>query len=73
MKAFTRNLMLGAALSMSALVATPSFAAEEKTQPILGITSSALEEFGGREGVRAWVESLFYYIMLDNRIAPIFR
>jgi hemoglobin len=73
MKSFTRNLMVGAALSMAALASTPSFAGESKTSPILGITSSSLEEFGGPDGVRAWVESLFYYIMLDNRIAPIFR
>jgi hemoglobin len=73
MKVFTKKLFAGAALSIAAMSSAPSFAGENPTSPIMGIPASSLEEFGGREGVRAWVESLFYYIMLDNRIAPIFR
>ncbi len=48
-------------------------AAEKKTDPIIGIPASAVARFGGPEGVRNWVEGLFYYIMLDNRINHIFR
>ncbi|MEQ1439096.1 group 1 truncated hemoglobin [Fontimonas sp. SYSU GA230001] len=48
-------------------------AGEQKTRPILGISSSALAAFGGAAGVHNWVESLFYYIMLDNRINWIFK
>ena len=66
------RLIAGTVLSL-AIAAPAAYAGEQKTNPILGITSSALEDFGGREGVHAWVESLFYYIMLDNRIEPIFR
>ncbi len=48
-------------------------AAEQKTKPIMGIPASAVARFGGPEGVRNWVEGLFYYIMLDNRINHVFR
>lgn len=68
-----KNAVAGMVLAAGTLTASPSFSAESPTDPIMGIPASSLEEFGGREGVRAWVESLFYYIMLDNRIAPIFR
>jgi hemoglobin len=69
-----RKLASSIVLSAGLLVSLPSIAGSQaKTNPILGVPSSALEDFGGREGVRAWAESLFYYIMLDNRIAPIFR
>ncbi len=66
------RLVAGAVLSL-AVAAPATYAGEQKTQPILGITATALEDFGGREGMHAWVDSLFYYIMLDSRIAPIFR
>lgn len=68
---FFAGLLAAATLSLA--VMQPVHAAEQKTKPILGIPSSALERFGGEAGVRAWVESLFYYIMLDNRISHIFR
>lgn len=58
-------LSLGASFSAQA--------AEKKTKPILGLPASAVEQFGGEAGVRNWVEGLFYYIMLDNRINHIFR
>ena len=45
---------------------------EGKTPTWPGISSSALEKFGGEAGVHNWVEALFYYIMLDNRINKIF-
>ena len=48
-------------------------AGEEKTNPIMGVSPDALASFGGAEGVHNWVESLFYYIMLDNRINKIFK
>lgn len=65
------SLVTGAALLAAS--AQPAFAGEQKTKPILGIPKSALDDFGGAAGVHAWVESLFYYIMLDNRISHIFR
>ncbi len=68
---FGFGLFVGASLMLA--VAQPSFAAETKTDPIIGVPDSAVEDFGGPEGVHAWVESLFYYIMLDNRINHIFR
>ncbi len=66
------SLMAGLVLSLG-MAQTASAAGETKTKPIIGISSSALEKFGGVEGVRNWVESLFYYIMLDNRINHYFR
>jgi len=68
---FAIGLITGAALLTASV--QPAFAAEQKTRPILGIPKSALDDFGGAAGVHAWVESLFYYIMLDNRISHIFR
>lgn len=68
-----KSLAAGAALAVGALSAQPALAAEQKTNPILGVPADALEDFGGEAGVRNWVESLFYYIMLDNRINHIFR
>lgn len=53
--------------------AQTAHATEQKTAPIMGIDSAALAKFGGAQGVRNWVESLFYYIMLDNRINWIFK
>ncbi len=53
--------------------AQSAHAGESKTSPILGISAESLESFGGREGVHEWVKSLFYYIMLDNRINKIFK
>jgi hemoglobin len=67
-----RSLLIGAVLSLTVL-AQPASAGESKTSPILGITSSSLEEFGGKEGVHNWVVALFHYIMLDNRINFIFK
>lgn len=65
------SLFAGAFLSLA--VALPASAGEEKTNPILGISADSLAAFGGEAGLHGWVESLFYYIMLDNRIAPIFK
>lgn len=71
---FRKSLVLGAGLAMlAAAVAQPALAGEQKTKPIMGISSKALAEFGGAYGVHNWVESLFYYIMLDNRINYIFK
>ena len=63
---------LGAAAMMLAAVQTAQ-ATEQKTRPIMGIDSASLAKFGGAQGVRNWVESLFYFIMLDNRINWIFK
>lgn len=60
-----------AMLTIAAL--QPATAAEQKTDPIMGIPSASLARFGGEYGVHNWVESLFYYIMLDNRINHIFK
>lgn len=67
-----RSLLAGAGLSLSAL-ASPAMAGESPTNPILGIPSDALADFGGKEGVHNWVVALFHYIMLDNRINWIFK
>ena len=48
-------------------------ATEQKTKPILGVSAESIAAFGGPAGVHNWVESLFYYIMLDNRINWIFK
>ena len=73
MKLKTRLIALTLAGSFGLGLAQSAAATEKKTNPILGIPSSAVEKFGGEEGVRNWVESLFYYIMLDNRINHVFR
>jgi hemoglobin len=44
---------------------------ETRTYPPLD--NSAPADWKMEEGVRNWVESLFYYIMLDNRINHVFR
>ncbi|MFP5306856.1 MAG: group I truncated hemoglobin [Gammaproteobacteria bacterium] len=67
-----RSMVFGATL-LAAGALQPAFAQEGKTYAFPGIPDSALADFGGADGVRAWVESLFYYIMLDNRINWIFR
>ena len=50
-----------------------AIAGETKTKPIMGIPASSVAAFGGVDGIHNWVESLFYYIMLDNRINYIFK
>lgn len=74
---FTMKLAAAAALTMG--MAMPALADDEvatrttgKTPTYPGISSAALEKFGGEAGVHNWVEALFYYIMLDNRINKIF-
>lgn len=56
-----------------AAAAQPAMAGESPTNPVPGISSSSLEYFGGEAGVHEWAKALFHYIMLDNRIAPMFR
>ncbi|CAA0102461.1 group I truncated hemoglobin [Zhongshania aliphaticivorans] len=58
---------------MLCVAASPSFSQTGKTGTYPPIDSDAVEQFGGPEGVRNWVEGLFYYIMLDNRINHVFR
>ncbi len=61
-----RNKSLASALAAAMLISTalmPAHATEQKTNPIMGIDAASLD----------WVESLFYYIMLDNRINWIFK
>lgn len=58
---------------MLSVAAAPSFSQTGKTPTYPPIDSDALEQFGGPEGVRLWVESLFHFIMLDNRINKVFR
>jgi hemoglobin len=58
---------------LAGTAAMPSFAQTGKTQTYPGLDDDAIAQWGGEEGVRNWVESLFYYIMLDNRINHIFR
>lgn len=66
------GLLVGAAL-LAATATQSAVAAETKTKPIMGISSEAIARFGGRDGIHNWAESLFYYIMLDNRINYIFK
>jgi hemoglobin len=69
---FSSKLFASAGLAL-AVLAQPALAGEQKTNPILGIAPSSIADFGGPEGVHEWVKSLFYYIMLDNRINHIFK
>lgn len=64
------SVALLAAAAQPALAAQDPTGSKQSTYP--GISSSALEKFGGEAGVHNWVEALFYYIMLDNRINKIF-
>lgn len=69
-----RNSVTGLLAAMLMFAGAQSaHAGEQKTDPILGVAPDALASFGGAEGVHNWVESLFYYIMLDNRINKIFK
>ena len=68
---FKLSLAAGAML-LGAAVTTPAMAQTGKTSAFPGIPDSALAKFGGERGIHNWVESLFYYIMLDNRINWIF-
>jgi hemoglobin len=58
------------AAAQPALAAQDPNGSKQTTYP--GLSSNALEKFGGEAGVHNWVEALFYYIMLDNRINKIF-
>jgi hemoglobin len=58
---------------LAGTAAMPSFAQTGQTQTYPALDDDAIAQWGGEEGVRNWVESLFYYIMLDNRINHIFR
>ncbi|MGH8171518.1 MAG: group I truncated hemoglobin [Rhodanobacteraceae bacterium] len=73
MKRSKAKLAIAAGTALLVASLQPAFAGEQKTKPIMGIPSSALASFGGEYGVHNWVESLFYYIMLDNRINYIFK
>lgn len=68
-----RKATLALAAGVMTMTAAGAQAGESKTKPIMGIPSSAVSSFGGEYGVHNWVESLFYYIMLDNRINYIFK
>ena len=70
MKQFIKYVMF---LSLMFASVMPLQAQEGKTKTLPPLDSDALEQWGGEEGMRNWVESLFYYIMLDNRINHIFR
>ncbi len=73
MKTRKSLMALIAALVLGVGVMQGASAGEARTKPIMGIPASAWADFGGEEGVRNWVESLFYYIMLDNRINHYFK
>ncbi|GAB3372558.1 group 1 truncated hemoglobin [Spongiibacter taiwanensis] len=70
MKTFAKYLMF---ISLMFACAMPLQAQTGKTKTLPPLDDDALEQWGGKEGIRNWVESLFYYIMLDNRINHIFR
>ena len=71
MKSTLRNIVISGAIALATTNA--AFAQTGQTRTLPGLDSDALEQWGGEEGIRNWVESLFYYIMLDNRINHIFR
>ena len=66
-----KPLLAGGLLALSAML--PAHAGEEKTKPIFGLSSTALEDFGGEAGVHEWAKALFHFILLDQRIAPMFK
>jgi hemoglobin len=69
------KLVFVAVLSLTSLssLAAGSETPEGKVQATYPpISSDAYEKFGGKYGMDRWVESLFKYIMLDNRINYIF-
>jgi hemoglobin len=74
MKQKRLGFIAGAALMMAA--AAPAMAASDPTGgkqvTYPGIPANTLEKFGGEAGIHQWVENLFYYILLDNRINQIF-
>lgn len=51
----------------------PAYGDSGKAKAFPGIPNGTVESLGGEEGINNWVEALFHYIMLDERIAPIFR
>lgn len=73
MKLKTQIAPLAAAAALMLAAAQPALAQEGKTKTYPGLDADALEQWGGEAGVHNWVESLFYYIMLDNRINWIFK
>ena len=48
-------------------------AGEERTKPLPGVPSNALELWGGKEGVHEWAKALFHFILLDTRINFMFK
>ena len=64
------SAMLLIAAAQPALASQDPTGNKQTTYP--GLSADALEKFGGEAGVHNWVEALFYYIMLDNRINKIF-
>ncbi len=68
---FVATLLAGGLLASAAM--NTALAAEEKTNPLPGVPSNALELFGGKEGVHEWSVALFHYIMLDTRINWMFK
>ncbi|QQD18877.1 group 1 truncated hemoglobin [Spongiibacter nanhainus] len=67
------KLMIASVFLMLLAVSSVSHAQTGETKTIPPLDNDALEQWGGEEGIRNWVESLFYYIMLDNRINHVFR
>ena len=72
LKHFCVGALLLAAASPALADDSVATRTEGKTPTFPGISSAAVEKFGGEAGVHNWVEALFYYIMLDNRINKIF-
>ncbi|WP_175761791.1 group I truncated hemoglobin [Burkholderia anthina] len=69
-----RKTLAAAAFAVSAITISNAASAQVgKTQTYPGIPADTLKQFGGEPGVHNWVESLFHYIMLDNRINFIFK
>lgn len=67
------KLIITSVFLMLMALSSVTHAQTGETKTIPPLDDDALEQWGGEEGIRNWVESLFYYIMLDNRINHVFR
>lgn len=51
----------------------PAFDESGKAKAFPGIPDDSVAAMGGEEGLNQWVTALFHFILLDTRIAPVFR
>ena len=75
-----KKLFAGAAIAVATCASSPALAQNGpaydesgKAKAFPGIPDGTVEQLGGEQGVRMFVEALFHYILLDKRIEPIFK